>query len=50
MLHIAKLTNLKILKISFNSSVMDELLSHLASKCLRLTYLDIAGKLNIIFK
>lgn len=43
MLHIAKLTNLKILKISFNSSVMDELLSHLASKCLRLTYLDIAA-------
>ncbi|KAK9298503.1 hypothetical protein QLX08_008183 [Tetragonisca angustula] len=42
MLHIAQLTNLEVLKISMNTVVTDELLSILASKCLCLTYLDIA--------
>lgn len=48
MLHIAQLTNLEVLKISTNALVTDEFFSNLASKCLRLKYLDIAGKSNII--
>lgn len=42
MLHIAQLTNLEVLKISMNALVTDEFFSNLASKCLRLKYLDIA--------
>ncbi|XP_071872648.1 putative RNA-binding protein EEED8.10 [Bombus fervidus] len=42
MLHIAQLTNLEVLKISTNGLVTDEFFSNLASKCLRLKYLDIA--------
>ncbi|XP_043527430.1 F-box protein SKIP2-like isoform X2 [Frieseomelitta varia] len=42
MLHIAQLTNLEVLKLSMNTVVTDLLLSTLASKCLCLTYLDIA--------
>ncbi|XP_034187715.1 putative RNA-binding protein EEED8.10 [Osmia lignaria lignaria] len=42
MLHITQLSNLEILKISMNIAVMDELLTNLALKCLRLTYVDIS--------
>ncbi|XP_076389174.1 putative RNA-binding protein EEED8.10 isoform X2 [Megachile rotundata] len=42
MLHITQLCNLEVLKISMNIVVMDELLTNLALKCLRLTYVDIA--------
>lgn len=48
MLHIVQLTNLEVLKISVNALVTDEFCSNLASTCLRLKYLDISGKSNII--
>lgn len=50
MLHITRLTNLEVLKISKNNVVRDELLCNLASKCQQLTYIDISGKLNIVLK
>ncbi|XP_026667916.1 F-box protein SKIP2-like [Ceratina calcarata] len=41
MLHIAELVNLEVLKINANAVVTDELLINLASKCLKLKYVDI---------
>lgn len=43
MLHITRLTNLEVLKISKNNVVRDELLCNLASKCQQLTYIDISA-------
>ena len=50
MYHIAKLINLEVLKMRKNIVIRDELLFTLASKCLRLTHLDISGKLDIVRK